>query len=112
MTEQVPPEVIARYFSALDDERDRGPSERFRDAYLHESDEEIERKRKILRNRILAVYEPEQSRERIEILSKIVQDRQKERQTAAGNGWRQVWVNGVFTLGGGAIGALLTKWLA
>lgn len=77
-----------------DDESDAGLAlEQFRQIFMNESDTELERKRGIMRNRLLARYgDPEMNKARHDILSTIIQNRFQSRQQTEAQRDVSTWV--------------------
>lgn len=81
---QLPQEAYLRLLRAVDEYQDDHfdqdmALEDFRKAYEDESDSELERKRKIMRNRILDKYEPEISKNKYDILTEIIKANARRR---------------------------------
>ena len=80
----------------------------FEKLYRDESDTELERKRTIMRNRILAKHEPERSRNRYEILTEIIKANARRRHVFE----RQKELNQWLRVGAAGIVGALLGWLA
>jgi hypothetical protein len=112
----VPRELIERYFAEQEDRQDVStPLDAFRAAYLDESDYEIERKRKILRNRVLAHFEGGDAKAKLDVLSKIVQDNVRRRaafelyrEIAE---WKRSWLAAGSTIVGTLLGVVIGAWI-
>lgn len=110
----IPREAVELYLAEMDDRIDLpGPLQDFRAAFLNESDVELERKRGVMRARILLKHADPHKEEKLQILSDIIQSNVRRRadfeRAKESSRWKQAIVTGVFTLLGALAGGWITR---